>query len=696
MSFPKVVIKYEIPPAPLAPPTTGGGGEGGGGGGGEPPVSFIPIVSTASEGLAPKIPAGSGKTPHSFLRDDAAWQRISYTDLSGDSPLGFPPLPHAASHISGSDLLPLPTLSSPGLVPPLPTDPTLVLGGGGEWIAVGAGGGGGGLPPPLNDPSQYLRSDGAYAPLIQLAPGRAGIVSAAPADVTQVLLGNAKWGQLAGLPPAPVNDPTKFLRSDNNWVALTPLTVGQAGIVSAAPGDASLVLLGNAKWGAVPGGGGGGGGGAGGTVSWDEITGKPSTFPPSTHAPSHITGNDLIPLTTVSAPGLTPALPNTGATSKWLRGDASFTAIPLSTTSAPGFLSPLSGNVGDYAGGDNTFHPVPTTATGLLPTGSVIDFAGSAAPVGWLLCDGSPYSTTGPYAALFAVIQYAYGGSGGIFNVPDFRGRVSVGSGQGSYTGATNRVLGGTGGEENHVQLAAELVSHTHGVAHTHTMGNHTHTLGNHTHTLGGHTHLGVDHLHSMSSHVHGVDHYHYCPGVDHLHGYDHYHNFAGNTGSHAHGLGGHVHSGYYVNIFGGNTWGGGSGISYGGANANTGGPSGGSDAAYVGGNTIYASQMGNGWGTSGAMDRSAAFNSYYASQTSSGWVNSGGPNTNSTGAADRGLTTGGPSTNTSDGPSTNTSDAPSTNTTDGASIANTVATGGGSGFNVMQPFCVVNRIIKT
>jgi hypothetical protein len=176
-----------------------------------------------------------------------------------------------------------------------------------------------------------------------------------------------------------------------------------------------------------------------------------------------------------------------------------------------------------------------------------------------------------------------------------------------------------------------------------------------------------------MQNHTHA--------GVDHLHGMDHYHNW-GAQGSHAHGLGGHTHVGYYHAISGGNTWGGGSGLTYAGANANTGGPSGGSDAAATpAGNTVYASQTSGGWASTGAADRG---------------LTTGGPSSATTGAADRGLTTGGPSTNTTDGASIASTAGPSTNTTDGASIANTGATGGGGGFNVMQPFAVVNKIIKT
>jgi microcystin-dependent protein len=78
---------------------------------------------------------------------------------------------------------------------------------------------------------------------------------------------------------------------------------------------------------------------------------------------------------------------------------------------------PLLGNVADLASSQAAQVTVP-----LMPTGSVISYAGSTAPSGWLLCDGALLSTT-TYASLFAIIGYTFGGSGGTFNLPDLRGR---------------------------------------------------------------------------------------------------------------------------------------------------------------------------------------------------------------------------------------------------------------------------------
>ncbi|NIV28780.1 MAG: hypothetical protein GWN58_04475, partial [Anaerolineae bacterium] len=47
-------------------------------------------------------------------------------------------------------------------------------------------------------------------------------------------------------------------------------------------------------------------------------------------------------------------------------------------------------------------------------------------PSGWVLCDGTSYSTASQ-PDLFAVVGYTYGGSGANFNVPDLRGRMPLG-----------------------------------------------------------------------------------------------------------------------------------------------------------------------------------------------------------------------------------------------------------------------------
>jgi len=107
--------------------------------------------------------------------------------------------------------------------------------------------------------------------------------------------------------------------------------------------------------------------------------------------------------------------------------------------------------------------PLPSSAaTGGVPAGTLLDFAGPVAPSGYLLCDGSSYSTT-TYSGLFNAISYTWGGTGSSFNVPDLRGRTTIGAGSG--TGLTLRALATYSGEETHVLVSGEtpLVAHSHG-----------------------------------------------------------------------------------------------------------------------------------------------------------------------------------------------------------------------------------------
>ena len=65
--------------------------------------------------------------------------------------------------------------------------------------------------------------------------------------------------------------------------------------------------------------------------------------------------------------------------------------------------------------------------------GIVSPYAGSSAPIGWLLCDGSSVLRAGTYARLFAVISTTFGTVDGThFNLPDLRSRLPLGVGTGT------------------------------------------------------------------------------------------------------------------------------------------------------------------------------------------------------------------------------------------------------------------------
>ncbi len=95
----------------------------------------------------------------------------------------------------------------------------------------------------------------------------------------------------------------------------------------------------------------------------------------------------------------------------------------------------------------------------LIPAGTIIMCACVAEPGGWFDCNGRQL-TVSLYPALFSAINYSFGGSDLSFNIPDMRGRVGVGMGQGA--GLTNRTLAATGGEETHTLTVNEIPAHTH------------------------------------------------------------------------------------------------------------------------------------------------------------------------------------------------------------------------------------------
>lgn len=101
----------------------------------------------------------------------------------------------------------------------------------------------------------------------------------------------------------------------------------------------------------------------------------------------------------------------------------------------------------------------------LMPPGTVMDFAGSAAPTGFLLCDGSAVSRS-TFANLFTAIGTTWGVGNGTttFNVPDLRGRTTVGVGSVGTNGQPTEALAATGGEAAHTLSAAEsgVASHIH------------------------------------------------------------------------------------------------------------------------------------------------------------------------------------------------------------------------------------------
>lgn len=96
----------------------------------------------------------------------------------------------------------------------------------------------------------------------------------------------------------------------------------------------------------------------------------------------------------------------------------------------------------------------------LLPSGSVIEYAGNTAPNGWLICDGSAISRK-IYSNLFEVIGSTFGSGDGTttFNIPNLKGKIPVGL---NSDDSDFNILGKTGGEKTHILTTNEMPSHNH------------------------------------------------------------------------------------------------------------------------------------------------------------------------------------------------------------------------------------------
>jgi microcystin-dependent protein len=83
----------------------------------------------------------------------------------------------------------------------------------------------------------------------------------------------------------------------------------------------------------------------------------------------------------------------------------------------------------------------------VLPVGTVVSYAGSTAPEGWLVCDGQGFDTN-KYSELYEVL-------GRKNKVPDLRKKFIAGAGNGY-------ALGEEGGEDKHKLTSVEMPNHNH------------------------------------------------------------------------------------------------------------------------------------------------------------------------------------------------------------------------------------------
>ncbi|TCK28073.1 microcystin-dependent protein [Ancylobacter aquaticus] len=92
--------------------------------------------------------------------------------------------------------------------------------------------------------------------------------------------------------------------------------------------------------------------------------------------------------------------------------------------------------------------------------GEIRNFAGQRIPSGWALCDGRLLNIN-EYQALYSLLEFTWGGDGRTtFGIPDLRGKLAVGSGQGP--GLSPRRTADASGFDK-VELTSEhLPAHNH------------------------------------------------------------------------------------------------------------------------------------------------------------------------------------------------------------------------------------------
>jgi microcystin-dependent protein len=143
---------------------------------------------------------------------------------------------------------------------------------------------------------------------------------------------------------------------------------------------------------------------------------------------------------------------------------AAQTASRATAFDSSGFITPSATNATELGYVSGVTSPIQAQINALqqVPSGSMLDFAGTVAPTGWLLCDGSAVSRT-TYARLFSAISTNWGVGDGstTFNLPNMTRRVGMGAG-GSGSGTIGNTVGNVGGEETHVLTTPEIPAHSH------------------------------------------------------------------------------------------------------------------------------------------------------------------------------------------------------------------------------------------
>lgn len=241
------------------------------------------------------------------------------------------------------------------------------------------------------------------------------------------------------------------------------------------------------------------------TTKWRLVTG-PNTVSinPATQSPYTLTAADRGKtfLVNTANGAMTFNLPAAFLNFEITVVDSAGSASVNNITMVPQGGAAIQGTVGNYVinydHAANTFDSDGTnwfitegarsiTRRSAVPAGTVIAYAGSGTPSGWLACDGSAISQT-TYAQLFTNIASTWNTSAnpltgsaysapsaGTFRVPDLRGAFLRGAGGPNSAGVTTTL--GAFQADTTAKNGLTATSGTESANHTHTDSGHNHTL---------------------------------------------------------------------------------------------------------------------------------------------------------------------------------------------------------------------------
>ena len=138
--------------------------------------------------------------------------------------------------------------------------------------------------------------------------------------------------------------------------------------------------------------------------------------------------------------------------------------LPEANTSTKGIAQLTT----SYQGGENTLAATPSAVKSLVPVGTIMMYAGSSAPSGYLECNGQTINTTtnnNAYTDLVGVLAGSGANSATVPNLVDkFIVGANVASGDTTYPGLS---AGQTGGAATVTLTEAQMPQHNHGAANT-------------------------------------------------------------------------------------------------------------------------------------------------------------------------------------------------------------------------------------